>query len=162
MSPLDSISGRAIEALLDDFVARIEAYGRGPSISGLTDHEIDEIRVDQKLASLPDAYVGFLRRVGRSAGRFLRGTDAFYPAILGLKPEASVLMDENGVTDLYSSDSLVIGMHQGYQLYWMNNPHSNDPPVDMYQEGDLGVKRHWNSFTEFLLDQSSRDLPNDA
>lgn len=118
-----------------------DALGQqGYDMVGLSSEEIEEVRDDQGLARLPATYVEFLQRMGRVAGRLLVGTDAFYPTILGLRPEAGELLAMNGVSDLFGQDDLVFAMHQGYQFYWMATE-PDDPPVFMYSEGVQGVSR---------------------
>ncbi len=123
---------------------------------GLSDGEIHEVCEDQGLERLPQCYVEFLRLMGRKAGRVFRGTDAFYPEILGLKNDALDLLVQNGVEDLMGSDAAVFAMHQGYQVIWMVNSDDDDPSVVMYQEGDQGLSKQWRSFTAFLRDEVER------
>jgi SMI1/KNR4 family protein SUKH-1 len=131
----------------------VEELGLTGELRGVTDAEIQEIRRDQALPSLPGRYVEFLRTMGRDAGPLLRGTDAFYPAIIGLRQEAVNLLEENNVAGLVPDDAVIFAMHQGYQLYWMLGWAAADPPVRMYQEGDATWSQEWPSFTQFLLSE---------
>lgn len=119
---------------------------------GCTDEEIEAIRLDQGVSRLPVDYAHFLRRVGRHAGLLLRGTDAFYPELLGIKTAAQVLLAENGLSNFLGTESLVIGMHQGYQIFWFPDVLADNPPVLMYQEGDQQSTMSWRSFIEYLID----------
>jgi len=123
---------------------------------GISAVEIGEVAQDQSVDSMPSRYVDFLRIMGRAAGHLLAGTDAFYPDILGIKRDGLELLADNGVSGLAPTDSIIFAMHQGYQVYWMPNSLSDDPPVYMYQEGDKSVTREWKSFTEFLCHELSK------
>ncbi|MFE9690576.1 SMI1/KNR4 family protein [Micromonospora sp. NPDC005806] len=123
---------------------------------GISEAEIAEIARDQSVATLPSRYVEFLRLMGRKAGFLLAGTDAFYPGILGIKHDAFDLLADSGVPGLAPRGVVVFAMHQGYQVYWMTNALSDDPPVCMYQEGDKEVSREWSSFTDFLRHEISQ------
>ena len=120
-------------------------------LHGMTESEIEEVRLDQRVDFLPGRYVEFLKVMGRDAGPIWFGTDAFYPGILSLKDDALEILRDNDVSDLLPTGAIVFAIHQGYQIYWMTNPDQDDPPVRMYQEGTLGVARAWESFTECLI-----------
>jgi hypothetical protein len=158
MSPLDDRRAECISTLFSGLISSIERIHRSPPIQGLTDDEIREIQTDQGLDSLPACYREFLRCMGRCAGQFLTGTDAFYPALLGIKADVLELLRENAASDLIGDDAVVIGMHQGYQAYWLETASEDDPAVYFYQEGETGISKKWASFSAFLLDQSKRDL----
>ncbi|MFJ4480493.1 SMI1/KNR4 family protein [Streptomyces xanthochromogenes] len=141
-----------------DLIRSIEAIGKGPKLAGLGLDEIEQIREDQRVDSLPLYYEEFLRRMGRCAGQFLIGTDAFYPELMGIKSDARELLAESDASHLMAEDSIVFAMHQGYQVYWLESSRDDDPPVAMYQEGGAELRARWESFSVFLIDQSSRDL----
>lgn len=158
MSPLDDRRAERINTGFSSLISSIERIRRGPPIQGLTDDEIREIQTDQGLESLPVCYQEFLRCMGRCAGHLLIGTDVFYPALLGIKADVLDLLRENAVSNLIGDDAVVIGMHQGYQAYWLETASGDDPAVYLYQEGETGISKKWASFSAFLLDQSTRDL----
>jgi hypothetical protein len=158
MLPVNDRRVERINTLSASLAYSIEMIHRGLPIQGLTDGEIREIQADQGLGSLPAYYREFLRRMGRCAGQFLIGTDAFYPALLGIKADVLELLRENAVSHLIGDDAVVIGMHQGYQAYWLETASEDDPAVYLYQEGETGISKKWASFSAFLLDQSTRDL----
>lgn len=129
-------------------------YGPG-AVVGLSAGEVDEVRARQGVVKLPETYHRFLTVMGRRAGQMLAGTDIFYPEMLDLK---DFLEDFPVVQALVSSggESLVFGMHQGYQVYVAADVASADPPVLMYQEGDSGPVLEWESFTGFLRAELGR------
>ncbi|SFP32526.1 hypothetical protein SAMN05421810_102264 [Amycolatopsis arida] len=115
--------------------------------------EIEEIRAVQRVPALPGQYVDFLRTMGRSAGRFLRGSDFFYPQLVELVEEARDLLAENDVAHLMLPGSVVVGLHQGYQVYWME-PGEPSGRVHWYDEGEESVTRSWPSLVDFLVAQA--------
>jgi hypothetical protein len=145
--------------LFPDLISFIEETRCGQPVQGLTDNEMQEIQIDQGLEALPACYREFLRRMGRCAGQLLIGTDAFHPALLGIRADALELLRENGVSHLIGGDAVVIGMHQGYQAYWLETASEDDPAVYLYQEGDTGTRKRWTSFSAFLLDQFKQEHP---
>jgi hypothetical protein len=145
MTRIDSL----IQQAIDHDVIAIE------SAVGCTDFEIDQIRTSQGVSQLPSSYVTFLRRLGRQAGRLLHGTDAFYPGLLGLKSAGRELLLEDTAEEELGPDSFVIGMHQGYQLFWFPSVLEEEPPVLMYQEGDRRRVREWADFSHYIEDMIS-------
>lgn len=123
------------------------------AVAGISKKEVVQIMSDQNVARVPTRYAEFLSLMGRRAGRLLAGTDAFYPDILGLKQDAFDLLEIDDCGELIPEGSLVIAMHQGYQVYWMSDLNSDDPPVYMYQEGDREISKEWGSFSSFLWDE---------
>jgi hypothetical protein len=121
-------------------------------LMGCTDEEIEELKVDQGVSRLPASYEWFLRTMGRGAGPILRGTHAFFPQLLGLKAAGIELLAENNAEDVIMPDAFVIGMHQGYQLFWFPSVSLTEPPVLMYQEGDRANSRKWEDFETYLTD----------
>ncbi|TDU86569.1 hypothetical protein EV138_0079 [Kribbella voronezhensis] len=89
---------------------------RESEFHGCTDEEIDEIRLRQGVPSFPYDYICYLRRIGRSAGRFQIGTDAYYPDVLDLKEATIELLKENKSKASLGVNSLVFQMHQGYEF----------------------------------------------
>ena len=158
MPPLNDHETERIEALFTALTFAIEREFFGLPIQGLTNNEIREIQADQGVETLPAYYWEFLRRMGRCAGKLLIGTDAFYPALLGMKRDVLELLRENAASQLIDDKAVVIGMHQGYQAYWLETAHEDNPQVYLYQEGCSGFLKNWPSFSAFLLDQSKRDL----
>jgi hypothetical protein len=137
-----------IELVLDHLINDVLATTQPPQ--GCSDQEIEEIMTDQKVDRLPRAYTYFLKRIGRGAGELLTGTDAFYPRLIGVKDAAIELLTEDGAPIQLPPDSLVIGMHQGYQFFWLPTVTQDDPKVLMFQEGDRTPRREWATFSSYL------------
>ena len=101
--------------------------------------EIDVLKEDQGLQSLPTAYEAFLLVAGRGCGDMWVGTTAFFPDLIGLRRSAEELFAENQVQSFLEPDDVVITMHQGYQFLYLSGPGA-DPPVMRSIEGGAGVQ----------------------
>jgi hypothetical protein len=108
--------------------------------------EVAEVSVDRGLSRLPAQYDEFLRLMGRQAGELLVGTDFFYPRILGLETDGRQLLLENSAFHLFPADAIIIGMHQGYQLYWL----SSSGGVSLYTERRQDIDKSWSTLLECL------------
>ncbi|MBW8482282.1 SMI1/KNR4 family protein [Actinomadura parmotrematis] len=142
------IEGFSVRAVADRLKAR---YGDA-EVVGIGEHEVLEVMRDQDLDRIPGSYHDFLLLMGRGAGGLLRGTDAFYPQIIGLK-EDSLEIARGGSGVSIPANALVFAMHQGYQVYWMVDLVKENPRVYMYQEGDTSITREWPSFVDLLMDE---------
>jgi len=118
-----------------------------------------EVEALQALTSmtLPAVYLFFLERCGRGAGRWMLGSDCFYPALRSLNKCASELLIENGLEPL-PPDVFVFWMHQGYQFAYFELDGSKDPVVHYFTESNLaaGIQR-MTSLTEFFTAQAVLD-----
>jgi hypothetical protein len=111
--------------------------------------EIVEVQASHPVA-LPPEYEQFLALMGRRAGDLLRGTDFYYPGILGLANAGRELLRDNDALHLLPEGSVILGMHQGYELYWLEKPGA----VRWYKEGHRGVFSSWPSLPAFLSSQA--------
>lgn len=136
-----------VAAIVDGVTATAE------QLRGLTRAELDEVERDQA-APLAGSYRRFLELVGRGAGRFLQGSDVFYPAVLGLGRAARELLEENGVPFAWTTGDRVILMHQGYQFDFLRGT-GPDPEVWYYNEGTMAGAplRSHPRFTDWLREQ---------
>lgn len=116
-------------------------------LRGLTPEEIEEVEADQP-APLARTYRQFLELAGRSAGRFLQGSDVFYPSILGVGRAARALLEGDQVDFALTDEDRVILMHQGYQFEFLRGT-GPDPEVWTYSE-DGPPTVSFPSFTEWL------------
>lgn len=113
--------------------ARVDAMG-------CTDDEIARVSSDQG-RPLPRAYCCFLKSLGRDLGGLFDGAVVSYPYILGSRDAALQLLDlsrENHahVPEL-PDDAVVISMHdQGYAFMFIRASAGENPPVEMWTEGD--------------------------
>ncbi|MDQ0369372.1 SMI1/KNR4 family protein [Catenuloplanes indicus] len=115
----------------------------------MTAQQVAEIQEAWGVPQLPAVYVDFLTHMGFGAGRVLRGTDAFFPAVRQMKKWGDDFFHENsGISR--PGEAVVFAMHQGYLVYWMSDISSPDPEVVLCAEGDPSPSRVWPSFTAFL------------
>jgi hypothetical protein len=68
------------------------------------------------------------------------------------------LLRENDAGRLIRDDALVIGMHQGYDAYWLTTVSKDDSAVYLYRESDTAIRKAWPFFSASPLDQSKLDL----
>jgi hypothetical protein len=127
----------------------------GQRIVGLGDAELDELQAALG-GNLPSAYRDFMRKMGRSAGPLLAGTDAFYPEIIEYQEDAAEVAASGGASYEVPAGAIIFAIHQGYQIYWMPSGCGDDPPVFLYQEEDSKESAKWESFSKFVLDEYSK------
>lgn len=98
------------------------------------------------------AYEAFLTVAGRGCGRLWVGSDVFFPQLLDVRNDARFLVEvELGMPFMVKDDDVVIGMHQGYQFWYMSTL-DDDPPVSMFSEADRRPVPLADSFTQLVLD----------
>jgi hypothetical protein len=125
-------------------------------IRGCNRSEIREIATLSTIP-LPKVYQAFLSVMGLGAGCFFRGTDIFYPDVLGCRMAAEELLEEDGSEFVLTGNHFVFAHHQGYQfMYFDLQEGSDDPAVYHYMEGKSPVKI-CERFSTYLL-QSVRDF----
>ena len=125
------------------------------SIIGCTPDQVGEFRRIRGISALPVQYEEFLAVMGREAGDLLRGTDFFYPTILEVGKWGREVLEENNVEHLFLPDSLILGTHQGYIVYWIE-PGEPSGPVRSYMEGEEAVTQTWPSLLDFLTYEQAR------
>src|SRR5687768_6552917 len=87
-------------------------------LTGCSDEDIRE--VERRLnVPLPFAYREFLKRMGRGAGTFLKGSDWCFPVILELPDWTKEMLQEAPSNFLLPEAAIVILMHQGYQVFYI-------------------------------------------
>jgi hypothetical protein len=142
-----------VKRVLDQLVA--SGVVREGELTGCSPEEVDELRLDQGVSRLPEEYTCFLRLAGRGAGALMRGTDAFYPGLLGIRQDVESLLEDSGAEVALSADSFVIAMHQGYQAYWIPSVSAGRPEVVIFQEGDGDVRQRWSGVAAYLDDMAA-------
>lgn len=134
---------RLVALLLTSGLATVD------TIRPCTPAEVAEVRTDQRIEHLPPQYEDFLLTMGRQAGELLVGTDFFFPRILGLADDARGLLTENNAGHLLPPGAVIVGMHQGYELYWL----APSGELSWYKEGHQTVHRTWPTLLDFLVSQ---------
>ena len=134
-----------------ELAAEIVASGLATAsqMAGCSPGEVAEI--ERKFpVKLPEVYRDWLLAMGRGAGDYLKGSDAFYPEILVIREWADELLAEDGRPIVLPSDAFVFLMHQGYQfLYFRTAEGVPDPPVLYYFTG--AHKDGWESLTSYYF-----------
>lgn len=100
---------------------------------------------------LPTIYKDFLKKMGKGAGKFMQGTDFFYHNLFdNRKAIEEVLELENFPFSLQES-YFVFSSHQGYNFFFFDtNEDAYNPPVYVYQEGELKFEKVDETLTAFL------------
>jgi hypothetical protein len=81
----------------------------------------------------------------------MRGSDVFYPRVIGLGESARELLAENDVPFVLTESDRVILMHQGYMFDFLRGP-GPDPEVWSYCEGEAPALS-FARFTDWLQAQ---------
>ena len=133
----------------------------GPEeVVGASEEDIAELKAMWGVSQLPSEYRAFLSLMGVRAGRLLRGTDIFFPRVLRLREFVDEFVAENQWRP--PARQLVIGMHQGYQLYYLDGTEVDDPPVVLIMEDEPEPIMTWVSFTDFLWNQFNEGFSIDS
>ncbi|HQU93948.1 MAG TPA: SMI1/KNR4 family protein [Pyrinomonadaceae bacterium] len=146
---------------IDLFAKRVLDSGLSTywSMSGCSQSEIQRLEstIDLKL---PVEYEAFLRKMGHGAGRFMQGTDMFYPRLLDNRSAAEEALEREGFPFYLLPSMFVFSSHQGYIFHLFDcDTHLEDPPVLGFQEGEPALTRISDSFSQFLsqiLDEEIR------
>jgi hypothetical protein len=119
------------------------------SMHGCWNFEIKELERHFDIR-LPEIYKSFLKKMGKGAGKFMRGTDFFYRHLFANRNAFEEVLASDGKPFSLSANTFVFSSHQGYIFHFFEcgNP---DPPVYGYSEGDMKVKKINNSFSEFMI-----------
>ncbi len=141
--------GDRVRAVLEVITDGVTATA--DDVRGLDEKAVREVTEDQ-VAPVAEAYRCFLMAAGGGAGRFLQGSDVFYPHVLGLWNSARELLEDNGSEFRLLETDRVILMHQGYQFDFLRGD-ERDPEVWSYCEIDNpgNAPRHSHDhFTDWL------------
>src|SRR5687768_1499762 len=112
---------------ISEIAARIAAADADHLVEGLNNFEMKQLCESWQTNELPSVYLEFLHLMGRSAGRILLGTDAFFPRILEMPRASSEFFADNVEGMQLPEGALVFAIHQGYQVYWMESTNVPDP-----------------------------------
>lgn len=122
-----------------EFKEKLTSLGRAvPSqFKGMTEQEIEEVRIAQRVEYLPEIYRQFLLHMGRGAGRLFQGLDYTYSDLLDIKEAAIEFGAEDDPPFELPEDAFVFRSDQGVQfLYFHTIGKEDDPAVYSYVEGD--------------------------
>ena len=83
--------------------------------------------------SFPLVYKHFLLKMGKGAGRFMKGASVFYNEIFELQKWGEELVEENNFIPI-PQDAIVFWMHQGYQMAFFILNTGDNPLVYYFSE----------------------------
>ncbi len=118
---------------------------------GCSEDQISQVAQAQGIETLPEVYRDILSLMGRRAGRFLVGSEAYYPEIMGLRSAAESLLRENRVPYCLPANAFVFLMHQGYFFCYFLCGGTDDPAVYYYCEGDVAPKEADATLSAYFL-----------
>jgi hypothetical protein len=96
-------------------------------------------------------YRAFLLTMGRGAGDFLRGSEIYYPLMLGMNEDAQDLLDESSPPLRLPDDAFVFFFHQGYQFgFFQASSGIDDPEVYRFLEGETAFQPLGHTFSAWL------------
>jgi hypothetical protein len=139
------------DSFVERAVTRLIAAGLAEPamIRGCPEEEI--ARLEEGLGvALPAVYRQFLRRMGRSAARFLTGTDFLFADLGGLRLQAQQSLHETKAGFRLKDTDFVFAAHQGYEFLFFDAQESDDPAVWHYEEGDSAPQKVFGRFSEWL------------
>lgn len=129
----------------------------GNRIEGIDSDKIVEIEQFYNV-SLPQDYKYFLKHMGKTGDKFLRGEDCFYNRIFELKEYANELLAEDNSQFKFKEEHFVFYSHQGYIFAFFDTSLSENPPIYYYFEGDLEPKVKYDCLASFLEDYLKNHL----
>jgi hypothetical protein len=127
------------------------------SIEGCLAAEVDRIEAIHG-GSLPAIYRQFLLPMGRSAGKFLAGSDYLYGKLSGLRSSAEGLLRECNASFMLDRSDFVFLVHQGYTFLFFDSRRPDDLPIFLFEEGDAKSKQVFDHFSEWLLTRVSDEI----
>lgn len=99
--------------------------------------------------SLPAVYKDFLYAMGKGAGQYMLGDDAFFGSIFSLREDFEGIVVEKNL--FLPETAFVFWSHQGYQYAYFRTDDGDDPTVYFYDDGDTINKE--GSLTDFYTEQ---------
>ncbi len=138
---------------IDDFVKQIIGSGLASwwTMRGCRDFEIRDLENHFDI-KLPAIYKDFLKKMGKSAGEFMQGTDIFFDYLFDNREAMEEVLELDDNPFFLEKEFFIFSSHQGYIFHFFNTAEDVfDPPVYGYKEGELKVKRIDTSFSTFLL-----------
>jgi hypothetical protein len=133
---------------IDEFARALVEMGvaADDELEGCTEEEMAAVLENGGGFPLPGHYLAFLRRLGRQAGRLLRGTDFYYPEPLEANAYAKEFVE--GDSNLRITGRFFFATHQGYQLYFFDE--TEPEKVYLHTEGTPEPQLLEETFLGFL------------
>jgi hypothetical protein len=136
----------------DELIEALIAVGisKREQIEGCSEAQVDEVEASFG-RPLPASYREFLLTAGQGAGRFMLGTDFYYPYMLDMTEGGAEILVESNEKFSLPPDAFVFSMHQGYQFMFFRASEGDDPPVYYYYEGEGTPRCISDSFSGYLF-----------
>jgi hypothetical protein len=135
---------------INSVIKKIEDFDY--KIEGIDNEKIREIEKYYGV-SLPLDYKIFLKKMGKTADKFLRGEDCFYDRIFELREYANDLLADDNSQFKLKKDHFVFYSHQGYIFAFFDSSIQENTPIYYYLEGDLEPNIKYDSLSDFLEEQ---------
>ena len=100
---------------------------------------------------IPGPYRDFLSVMGRGAGTFLEGLEAFYPEVLDLTRRVFILAEEAG--EPLPVDAVVIASDRGESFVFLRCSEGDEPRVYAKVNDGTSWRQVYDAFREYLEDQ---------
>lgn len=143
-------------AIMNQFISNLEKELKKSKLAGkneivgCTNDEIEELE-NRFGVGFPVVYRDFLLTMGKRAGRFLEGTDAFFEHLPYLRGYAEDSLTSAGRKFVLPARAFVFASQQGYAfLYFDADEAQPDPSVFFFQERDATPSRTWPSLTAYF------------
>lgn len=145
--------------VIDDIMNSIVENGLSDQndFLGCSDKEIQEIEEFYNI-KLPKVYIDFLKKMGKSAGAFMAGTDMFYQHLYDLREGAIELLHDSDTDYTLPNEMFVFSMHQGYEFCCFDVTDSSDPKIYQYIEDDDEPNVVWKHFSSYLKEMLNNHL----
>lgn len=150
--------GQVSQSIVDRAITRLTDAGlvNPGAVEGCNPEEIAQVEAKFHL-QLPAIYKEFLSRMGKTAGRFLVGSDCLFPAPLRLRDDAEAFLQDSGSGFKLGENDFVFMGHHGYEFLFFSAADSPDLPVFLLVEGE-GPKRVFPRFSDWLLSCVSDEI----
>jgi hypothetical protein len=136
---------------VDEAVEQLTAAGLASQGQLKGCSEADIAGLEAKLGvKLPPIYRRFLAVMGRSAGKFLVGTDFLFHDLPTLHQRAERVLEEAGASVVLGPADFVFTIHQGYQFLFFKTGDGPDPEVFLFVEGEDEFQQVADSFSSWL------------
>lgn len=139
-----------------DLWISIDILNQFGHFEGCSEDEINQLKLEQKVAYLPDVYVSVLLSMGRHSGNLLfAGTYGTFPRIKTLKIELIDFLSYNYPNIILPSNAFVFCTdYAGTEsLFFLVHPEDNDPTIFVYHEGHYELKVLNLSLSDWYKDQ---------
>jgi hypothetical protein len=139
---------------LDHVKARLAE--RAPTLlEGVTGCNAEEVALlEQQLGlALPSAYREFLLWMGHGSDRLFRGSLCFYDDLIYMQEQAANLVAREARPGTLPEGTLVILMHEGYEIDFLSGFEGDNPPVYFFSAGsgrETWIRTH-DSYSDYLI-----------